>query len=76
MTAALYECAIRHVRAAPLRNAFAYRTFQWLVDLDALPDLPGWLRPLASFRAADHLGEAQRGCGRGASGSGRGVEWR
>lgn len=58
MTAALYECAIRHVRAAPLRNAFAYRTFQWLVDLDALPDLPGWLRPLASFRAADHLGSA------------------
>jgi len=54
---ALYECAIRHVRAAPLRNAFTYRTFEWLVDLDALPELPGWLRPLASFRAADHLGE-------------------
>jgi DUF1365 family protein len=57
---ALYECTIRHVRAAPLRNAFSYRTFQWLVDLDALPGLPGWLRPLASFRAADHLGEAGR----------------
>ena len=41
---------MRHVRAAPLRNAFTYRTYQWLVDLDALPRLPWWLRPLASFR--------------------------
>jgi DUF1365 family protein len=59
-TAALYECGIRHVRAAPLRQAFTYRTYQWLVDLDALPELPRWLRPLATFRAADHLGDA--GC--------------
>jgi uncharacterized protein len=57
---ALYECSIRHVRAAPLRNAFTYRSYQWLVDLDALPSLPGWLRPLAGFRAADHLGDARR----------------
>jgi DUF1365 family protein len=55
--ATLYECAVRHVRAAPLRNAFTYRTYQWLVDLDALPRLPAWLRPLASFRAADHFGD-------------------
>jgi DUF1365 family protein len=55
--AALYECAVRHVRTAPLRNAFSYRTYQWLVDVDALPRLPWWLRPLASFRAADHLGD-------------------
>ena len=51
---------MRHVRAAPLRNAFTYRTYQWLVDLDALPRLPWWLRPLASFRSADHLGGAGR----------------
>jgi DUF1365 family protein len=57
---ALYECSIRHVRSAPLRNAFTYRSYQWLVDLDALPSLPGWLRPLAGFRAADHLGDARR----------------
>jgi uncharacterized protein len=58
---ALYECGIRHVRAAPLRNAFTYRTYQWLVDLDAVPELPRWLRPLATFRAADHLGDPGRG---------------
>jgi uncharacterized protein len=60
VTDALYECSIRHVRAAPLRNAFTYRSYQWLVDLDELPRLPGWLRPLATFRAADHLGDPRR----------------
>ena len=56
--AALYECKIAHARTAPVRNAFAYRTYQWYVDLDDLPRLPRWLAPLAGFRAADHLGEA------------------
>lgn len=58
--AALYECRITHVRTAPLRNAFTYATYQWLVDLDDLPRIPAWLRPLASFRAADHLGDPGR----------------
>jgi uncharacterized protein len=57
---ALYECSIRHVRTEPLRNAFTYRSYQWLVDLDALPRLPRWLRPLAAFRSADHLGDPGR----------------
>jgi uncharacterized protein len=57
---ALYDCRIRHVRAAPLANAFSYRSYSWLVDLDHLPRLPRWLRPLASFRAADHLGDPAR----------------
>jgi uncharacterized protein len=57
---ALYECAIRHVRSAPLRHAFTYQTYQWLVDVDDLPRLPRWLAPLATFRAADHLGDARR----------------
>ena len=59
-TPALYECAIRHVRSAPVRNAFCYRTYQWLVDVDQLPELPRWLRPLASFRSSDHLGDPRR----------------
>ena len=59
-SAALYECRISHVRTAPLRNAFRYRGYQWLVDLDDLPRLPPWLRPLASFRARDHLGDPLR----------------
>jgi DUF1365 family protein len=56
-TAALYECRIVHARAEPVRNAFTYHSYQWLVDLDDLPALPWWLRPLAGFRAADHLGD-------------------
>jgi hypothetical protein len=56
-TAALYECQITHARTDPVRNVFGYRTYQWLVDLDDLPRLAPWLRPLASFRAADHLGD-------------------
>jgi uncharacterized protein len=60
VTASLYDCEIRHVRAAPLANAFSYRSYQWLVDLDDLPRLRPWLRPLACFLAADHLGDPQR----------------
>jgi uncharacterized protein len=59
-SAFLYECQIRHVRAAPLRNAFSYRTYQWLVDTGDLPELPPGLRQLAGFRAADHLGDPRR----------------
>ena len=59
-SAFLYECQIRHVRATPVRNAFSYRTYQWLVDTDDLPELPPGLRQLARFRAADHLGDPRR----------------
>jgi hypothetical protein len=60
VTAALYECRIVHARRAPLRNAFSYRTYQWLVDLDELPSPRGWLRLLAGFHARDHLGDPGR----------------
>jgi uncharacterized protein len=59
-SAFLYECQIRHVRATPLRNAFSYRTYQWLVDTDELPEPPRGLRQLARFCAADHLGDPRR----------------
>jgi DUF1365 family protein len=55
---AIYACRVRHVRSEPLRHSFSYRTWLWLVDLDRLPELPWLLRPLASFRSADHLGRA------------------
>lgn len=58
--AALYECRIFHARHAPLRNAFAYRTYQWLVDVDELPRPTGWLRLLAGFHARDHLDDPGR----------------
>ena len=58
--AALYECRITHVRTAPLRNQFTYRSYQWLVDLDDVPRRRGGLRLLADFRAEDHLGDPRR----------------
>ncbi|MDR3663357.1 MAG: DUF1365 domain-containing protein [Mycobacterium sp.] len=48
---------IHHARNVPVRHAFTYRSYSWLVDLDALPELPRLLRPLARFRAADHVGD-------------------
>ena len=49
LTPALYDTRIRHVRTTPIRNAFTYRSYQWFVDLDALPELPRLLRPFAGF---------------------------
>jgi len=57
----LYECRITHVRVAPLRNAFSYRTYLWLADVDDLPRPAGPLRLLAGFEARDHLGDPGRG---------------
>lgn len=53
----LYPTTIRHLRREPLRNEFSYRSYSWFVDLDNLPWLPWWARPLAGFHAADHLGD-------------------
>lgn len=49
---------VRHARFHPIEHAFRYRSSQWLVDADAPDVLPRRLRWLASFRAADHLGDA------------------
>lgn len=51
---------IRHVRRQPVRHEFTYRSYSWLVDLDALPALPWPLRPFARFRSADHIGDPAR----------------
>ncbi|HEY0119387.1 MAG TPA: DUF1365 domain-containing protein [Cellulomonas sp.] len=47
---------VAHRRNGPVRHAFRHGVYQWLVDLDALPVQPWFLRPFASFSAADHLG--------------------
>ena len=59
-TAALYDTRVKHVRATPLRNTFNYRSYQWLVDLDALPVLPRLLKPFARFESRDHIGDPDR----------------
>jgi DUF1365 family protein len=56
VTPSLYECVVRHARTTPLRHSFAYRTYQWLVDLDELPRN----RWLAGFHARDHVGDPAR----------------
>lgn len=47
---------VSHSRRVPTRHGFRHRTYQWLVDVDELPRRG----PLASFRAADHLGDPAR----------------
>jgi DUF1365 family protein len=46
---------VRHGRSAPLRHSFRHRVYQWLIDLDDVPRLPWYLRPVARFDARDHL---------------------
>jgi DUF1365 family protein len=53
-SAYLYDVEIHHVRSTPLHNTFTYRSYQWLVDLDALPRIPKPLRPLARIETRDH----------------------
>jgi uncharacterized protein len=54
---ALVVGRVSHSRLGPARHSFRHAAYQWLVDLDALPDLPAYLRPFARFSSADHLGD-------------------
>ena len=58
--ATLYRTTIRHARTETVDHRFTYRQAMWLVDLDHLPTVPAWLRPLLRFDAADHLGDPER----------------
>ena len=62
---ALYIGDVRHRRSRPKVNAFRYRTYHALLDVDELPRLDrevrgfGYNRPaLTGFRDDDHLGPA------------------
>jgi DUF1365 family protein len=54
---ALVVGRVSHNRLGPVRHAFRHRAYQWLVDLDAIPEPPAYLRPFARFSSADHLGD-------------------
>jgi len=54
---ALVDGHVAHTRQASLRRAFRHRVYQWLVDLDQIPEQPWYIRPFASFHASDHLGD-------------------
>lgn len=58
--AALYRGHVVHIRRGPVRNRFRYPVYMWLVDLDHLPALPFWARPLGTLRSGDHLGDPGR----------------
>ncbi|MGW7684363.1 DUF1365 domain-containing protein [Kribbella sp. NPDC054772] len=53
---AIVTGTVRHGRSGPVRHAFRHRVYQWLIDLDDVPRLPWYLRPLARFETRDHLG--------------------
>jgi uncharacterized protein len=64
-TSALYVGAVRHRRHRPVGNAFRYRAYHVLIDLDELPALDREVRGLTynrpgptSFWDRDHLGPA------------------
>jgi DUF1365 family protein len=57
---ALVLGTVSHQRPGPVRHGFRHEVYQWLVDLDALPRQPWWLRPFATFRSADHVGDPHR----------------
>jgi DUF1365 family protein len=54
---ALVRGSVAHQRREPVRHGFRHRVYLWLVDLDALPRLPWYLRPLAGFPREDHFGD-------------------
>lgn len=58
-TAWIYRTRIGHVRRAPIRHAFEYRSYSWYIDLDDLPVLPWWLRPFAGFDPTDHVDDTR-----------------
>ncbi len=60
ITPCLYDANLDHIRTTPTRHEFSYRVYYWLVDLDELPRLPFWQRPLARFESRDHLGDPDR----------------
>jgi DUF1365 family protein len=51
---------VTHHRRGRVRHSFRYGVYQWLVDLDALPEQPWYLRPFAGFSPTDHLGDPDR----------------
>jgi DUF1365 family protein len=54
---ALVVGGVSHSRLGQVRHSFRHSVYLWLVDLDAIPEPPSFLRPFARFSSADHLGD-------------------
>lgn len=57
---ALVPGSVAHRRHGPIDHDMRHSVYQWLVDLDQLPQLRGPLAKVAHFSAADHLGDPAR----------------
>jgi hypothetical protein len=62
-TPALVVGTVAHTRRTPVERAFRHAHYQWLVDVDELPDLPWPTRMLARFDPGDHLDHGRQGGG-------------
>lgn len=60
---ALVPGEVTHRRRGPIDHRLRHRVYQWLIDADAPPRVSRWLRPFATFRSADHLGDPERTIG-------------
>ncbi len=49
---ALVPGTVHHLRRRPFRHGLRFRTYEWLIDIDAPPTLG----PFATFRVRDHFG--------------------
>lgn len=56
---------VAHTRHRPKRHRFTHRHYQWLVDVDDLPDRRGPLRWFTRFDSRDHLDGGAHGGLRG-----------
>jgi DUF1365 family protein len=55
MTPSIYPTRVTHLHRSPVHHYAEHRSYSWHVDVDALPELPRWVRPFARFDATDHL---------------------
>ena len=53
---AIVDGFISHHRRGPIDHHFRHRIYQWLIDVDQIPRMPWYLRPVGGFAARDHLG--------------------
>lgn len=60
VTPALVVGHVSHVRKEKMNRKFRQKTYQWLVDLDNLPEYPWFLRPFTTFNSRDHLGDPKK----------------
>ncbi|MBW8172804.1 DUF1365 family protein [Ornithinimicrobium sp. Arc0846-15] len=57
---ALVSGTVAHQRRGPIDHGLKHEVYQWLVDLDDLPEFGGPLSSVSRFSAEDHLGDPSK----------------